>query len=105
MANVDLLFIVHRAGNLVVPNLSTEVSDVSSSSGPVKLVDLQRILNNLSAGPVGINSLSFGNLPVNKLFWFPSYTHSGTVLLFQVLLEMKTKVNIFSFLFAQYEHV
>ncbi|VVB01714.1 unnamed protein product [Arabis nemorensis] len=43
-----------RAGNLVVPNLSTEVSDVTSSSGPVKLADLQRILNNLSAGPVGI---------------------------------------------------
>ncbi|EOA27386.1 hypothetical protein CARUB_v10023516mg [Capsella rubella] len=44
-----------RAGNLVVPNLSAEVSDVTSSaSGPVKLADLQRILNNLSAGPVGI---------------------------------------------------
>ncbi|KAJ4869387.1 26S proteasome regulatory subunit RPN13 [Raphanus sativus] len=43
-----------RAGNLVVPNVSTEVSDVSSSSGPVKLADLQRILNNLSSGPVGI---------------------------------------------------
>nr|VDC90880.1 unnamed protein product [Brassica oleracea] len=43
-----------RAGNLVVPNVSTEVSDVSSSSGPVKLADLQRILNNLSSGPAGI---------------------------------------------------
>ncbi|CAD5319584.1 unnamed protein product [Arabidopsis thaliana] len=43
-----------RAGNLVVPNLSSEVSDVTSSSGPVKLADLQRILNNLSGGPVGI---------------------------------------------------
>ncbi|KAG7568010.1 Proteasomal ubiquitin receptor Rpn13/ADRM1 [Arabidopsis thaliana x Arabidopsis arenosa] len=43
-----------RAGNLVVPNLSTEVSDVTSSSGPVKLADLQRILNNLSGVPVGI---------------------------------------------------
>lgn len=45
-----------RAGNLVVPNLSTEASDVSSSSGPVRLVDLQRILNNLSGsgGPGGI---------------------------------------------------
>ncbi|WZY82584.1 hypothetical protein YC2023_028968 [Brassica napus] len=31
-----------------------EVSDVSSSSGPVKLADLQRILNNLSSGPAGI---------------------------------------------------
>ncbi|ESQ39785.1 hypothetical protein EUTSA_v10000977mg [Eutrema salsugineum] len=40
-----------RAGNLVVPNLSTEVS---SSSQPVKLADLQRILNNISAGPAGI---------------------------------------------------
>lgn len=47
------LFILHRAGNLVVPNLSTEVSDVTSSSGPVKLADLQRILNNLSGGPLG----------------------------------------------------
>ncbi|KAL1197928.1 26S proteasome regulatory subunit RPN13 [Cardamine amara subsp. amara] len=44
-----------RAGNLVVPNLSTEVSDVTSSSGPVKLADLQRILSNLSSGPVGIS--------------------------------------------------
>ncbi|XP_024016729.1 26S proteasome regulatory subunit RPN13 [Eutrema salsugineum] len=43
-----------RAGNLVVPNVSTEVSDVSSSSQPVKLADLQRILNNLSSGPAGI---------------------------------------------------
>ncbi|CAH8263730.1 unnamed protein product [Arabidopsis lyrata] len=43
-----------RAGNLVVPNLSTEVSEVTSSSGPVKLADLQRILNNLSGVPVGI---------------------------------------------------
>ncbi|CAH8385939.1 unnamed protein product [Eruca vesicaria subsp. sativa] len=43
-----------RAGNLVLPNVSREVSDVSSSSGPVKLADLQRILNNLSSGPVGI---------------------------------------------------
>lgn len=42
-----------RAGNLVVPNLATEVSDVTSSSGPVKLSDLQRILNNISAGPAG----------------------------------------------------
>ncbi|XP_010541909.1 PREDICTED: 26S proteasome regulatory subunit RPN13 isoform X2 [Tarenaya hassleriana] len=43
-----------RAGNLVVPNMATEVSDVTSSSGPVKLADLQRILNNLSAGPAGM---------------------------------------------------
>ncbi|CAH2060398.1 unnamed protein product [Thlaspi arvense] len=84
-----------RAGNLVVPNLSTEVSDVSSSSGPVKLVDLQRILNNISAGPVGIIlyllvlrlSISFSSYPLN--------THSGLVLgdilkpeLIMPLLEM-----------------
>ncbi|XP_025013809.2 uncharacterized protein LOC8282890 isoform X1 [Ricinus communis] len=39
-----------RAGNLVVPNLGAEVSDVSSSSGPVKLEDLQRILSNIGHG-------------------------------------------------------
>ncbi|CAH8313072.1 unnamed protein product [Eruca vesicaria subsp. sativa] len=43
-----------RAGNFVLPNVSREVSDVSSSSGPVKLADLQRIMNNLSSGPVGL---------------------------------------------------
>ncbi|KAL5543408.1 hypothetical protein UlMin_007192 [Ulmus minor] len=37
-----------RTGNLVVPNFGTEVtSDVSSSSGPVKLEDLQRILSSI----------------------------------------------------------
>ncbi|XP_065847976.1 26S proteasome regulatory subunit RPN13 [Euphorbia lathyris] len=40
-----------RAGNLVLPNLGAEVtSDVSSSSGPVKLEDLQRILSNIGQG-------------------------------------------------------
>ncbi|XP_039048564.1 26S proteasome regulatory subunit RPN13-like isoform X3 [Hibiscus syriacus] len=39
-----------RAGNLSVPNLGAEaISDVTSSSGPVKLEDLQRILS--SIGP------------------------------------------------------
>lgn len=65
-----------------MPNFSTEVSDVTSSSGPVKLADLQRILNNLSAGPVGTISRSLDTpTPVNKLSSFPSYTHSGTVVL------------------------
>uniref|UniRef100_A0A7N2MVY1 Regulatory particle non-ATPase 13 n=1 Tax=Quercus lobata TaxID=97700 RepID=A0A7N2MVY1_QUELO len=42
-----------RAGNLVVPNFSADVtSEVSSSSGPVKLEDLQRILSNI--GPADI---------------------------------------------------
>lgn len=70
-ANGIDLFILHRAGNLVVPNVSTEVSDVSSSSGPVKLADLQRILNNLSSGPVGkilnrlvLPSISFSGFPL-----------------------------------------
>ncbi|EXC12814.1 Proteasomal ubiquitin receptor ADRM1 [Morus notabilis] len=37
-----------RAGNLIVPNLGAEVSsDVTSSSGAVKLEDLQRILSNI----------------------------------------------------------
>ncbi|CAI0628060.1 unnamed protein product [Linum tenue] len=36
-----------RAGNLVLPNLgSGSMSDVTSSSGPVRLEDLQRILSN-----------------------------------------------------------
>ncbi|KAJ6747186.1 ADHESION REGULATING MOLECULE 1 110 KDA CELL MEMBRANE GLYCOPROTEIN [Salix koriyanagi] len=39
-----------RAGNLVVPNPGAEaISDVTSSSGPVKLEDLQRILSNIDA--------------------------------------------------------
>lgn len=37
-----------RAGILLEPNLGAEVSsDVTSSSGPVKLEDLQRILSNI----------------------------------------------------------
>uniref|UniRef100_A0A2P2M7E6 Pru domain-containing protein n=1 Tax=Rhizophora mucronata TaxID=61149 RepID=A0A2P2M7E6_RHIMU len=40
-----------RAGNLVAQNSGTEViSDVTSSSGPVKLEDLQRILSNIKPG-------------------------------------------------------
>ena len=55
-ASVDDLFIIFcnhsRAGNLIIPNLGAEVtSDVTSSSGPVKLEDLQRILSNI--GPAG----------------------------------------------------
>lgn len=40
-----------RAANLVGPNLGTEATSHSASSGPVKLEDLQRILNNI--GPAG----------------------------------------------------
>ncbi|KAK4255837.1 hypothetical protein QN277_008781 [Acacia crassicarpa] len=36
-----------RAVNLVGPNLGTEATSHSASSGPVKLEDLQRILNNI----------------------------------------------------------
>ncbi|KAK7841716.1 26s proteasome regulatory subunit rpn13 [Quercus suber] len=44
---------INLAGNLVVPNFSADVtSEVSSSSGPVKLEDLQRILSNI--GPADI---------------------------------------------------
>lgn len=44
---------IFRAGNLTVTNLGAEaISDVTSSSGPVKLEDLQRILS--SIGPAGI---------------------------------------------------
>uniref|UniRef100_A0A3N7ELR1 Pru domain-containing protein n=1 Tax=Populus trichocarpa TaxID=3694 RepID=A0A3N7ELR1_POPTR len=40
-----------RTGNSVVPDLGAEVmSDVNSSSEPVKLEDLQRILSNIGAG-------------------------------------------------------
>ncbi|KAJ6857720.1 hypothetical protein NC651_039213 [Populus alba x Populus x berolinensis] len=40
-----------RNGNLIVPDLGAEVmSDVTSSSGPMKLEDLQRILSNIG-GP------------------------------------------------------
>ncbi|GAB4854064.1 regulatory particle non-ATPase [Ancistrocladus abbreviatus] len=39
-----------RAGNLVGPSLGAEVtSDVTSSPGPVKLADLQRILSNIGS--------------------------------------------------------
>nr|TKS05702.1 hypothetical protein D5086_0000130500 [Populus alba] len=42
-----------RTGNLVVLDLGAEVmSDVNSSSEPVKLEDLQRILSNIGAGGV-----------------------------------------------------
>lgn len=50
--------ITFRAGNLVVPNLGAEVSsDVTSSSGPVKLEDLQRILSNI--GPAGMSLVGY----------------------------------------------
>ncbi|KAJ6857722.1 hypothetical protein NC651_039214 [Populus alba x Populus x berolinensis] len=39
-----------RNGNLIVPDLGAEVmSDVTSSSGPMKLEDLQRILSNIGS--------------------------------------------------------
>nr|AYQ93035.1 26S proteasome regulatory subunit-like protein [Lupinus angustifolius] len=45
---------ISSAANLIVPNLGVEAtSDVSSSSGPVKLEDLQRILSNIG-GPANI---------------------------------------------------
>ena len=44
------LLITLRTGNLVVPDLGAEVmSDVTSSSGPMKWEDLQRILSNIVA--------------------------------------------------------
>uniref|UniRef100_A0A2K1R8V2 Pru domain-containing protein n=3 Tax=Populus TaxID=3689 RepID=A0A2K1R8V2_POPTR len=40
-----------RTGNLVVPDLGAEVmNDVNSSSEPVRLEDLQRILSNIGSG-------------------------------------------------------
>lgn len=47
-----LLFLTFRAGNIVGSTIGAEVtSDSTSSSGPVKLEDLQRILSNI--GPAG----------------------------------------------------
>ncbi|XP_047324024.1 26S proteasome regulatory subunit RPN13 isoform X2 [Impatiens glandulifera] len=40
-----------RAGNLVGPNIGGEITSDATSSGPVKLADLQRILSNI--GPTG----------------------------------------------------
>ncbi|GKU98489.1 hypothetical protein SLEP1_g11493 [Rubroshorea leprosula] len=42
-----------RAGNLTIPNLGGEaISEVTSSSGPVKLEDLQRILSNITPAEI-----------------------------------------------------
>ncbi|CAI0628057.1 unnamed protein product [Linum tenue] len=47
-----------RAGNLVLPNLgSGSMSDVTSSSGPVRLEDLQRILSNIEPGGFGLGDI------------------------------------------------
>jgi hypothetical protein len=47
------LLIVLKTANLVVPDLSAEVmNDINSSSEPVKLEDLQRILSNIGVGGV-----------------------------------------------------
>ncbi|XP_042963033.1 26S proteasome regulatory subunit RPN13-like isoform X3 [Carya illinoinensis] len=62
-----------RAGNLVGPNLGVDVtSEVTSSSGPVKLEDLQRILSNI--GPAdnaedsdGGDNLLFHSLTISGL--------------------------------------
>ncbi|KAL1364159.1 26S proteasome regulatory subunit RPN13 isoform X1 [Arachis stenosperma] len=47
-----------RAANLVVPNLGMEATSDVTSSGPVKLADLQRILSNI--GPADILDLDGG---------------------------------------------
>ncbi|XWS28182.1 hypothetical protein CRYUN_Cryun25bG0043600 [Craigia yunnanensis] len=55
-----------RAGNLTVTNLGAEaISDVTSSSGPVKLEDLQRILS--SIGPVEIAGDPDGGLGLDDI--------------------------------------
>ena len=47
----DYCDILGRAGNLVGPSMGAEASGDVTSSGPVKLADLQRILSNIgSAG-------------------------------------------------------
>ncbi|XP_017983814.1 PREDICTED: 26S proteasome regulatory subunit RPN13 [Theobroma cacao] len=55
-----------RAGNLTVTNLGAEaISDVTSSSGPVKLEDLQRILS--SIGPAEIAGDPDGGLELGDI--------------------------------------
>ncbi|XP_022753468.1 26S proteasome regulatory subunit RPN13 isoform X2 [Durio zibethinus] len=55
-----------RAGNLTVTNLGAEaISDVTSSSGPVKLEDLQRILS--SIGPAEIAGDPDGGLGLDDI--------------------------------------
>ncbi|KAF5469376.1 hypothetical protein F2P56_013456 [Juglans regia] len=55
-----------RAGNLVGPNLGVDVtSEVTSSSGPVKLEDLQRILSNI--GPADNAEDSDGGLGLRDI--------------------------------------
>ncbi|XP_022729555.1 26S proteasome regulatory subunit RPN13-like isoform X2 [Durio zibethinus] len=55
-----------RAGNLTVTNIGAEaISDVASSSGPVKLEDLQRILN--SIGPAEIAGDPDGGLGLDDI--------------------------------------
>lgn len=55
-----------RAGNLTVTNLGAEaISDVTSSSGPVKLEDLQRILSNI--GPAEVAGEPDGGLGLDDI--------------------------------------
>jgi len=46
---------LERAANLVVPNFGVDATSDVTSSGPVKLADLQRILSNI--GPAAGNKL------------------------------------------------
>lgn len=55
-----------RAGNLTLTNLGAEaISDVTSSSGPVKLEDLQRILSNI--GPAEVAGEPDGGLGLDDI--------------------------------------
>jgi len=45
------ILLLKRAANLGIPNLGVEATSDVTSSGPVKLEDLQRILSNI--GPAG----------------------------------------------------
>ncbi|KAF4346727.1 hypothetical protein G4B88_012601 [Cannabis sativa] len=57
-----------RAGNLIVPNLGADVSsDVSSSSGPVKLEDLQRILSNIGPSAADVAGDPDGGLGLDDI--------------------------------------
>lgn len=57
--HLKLLKILGRAGNLVGPSMGAEATGDVTSSGPVKLADLQRILSNL--GSAGTTVLLLGS--------------------------------------------
>lgn len=92
---MQLLFMACRAGNLVVPNLGAEViSDVSSSSGPVKLEDLQRILSNIE--PAGIGLLHGNSCQCISTSPEVALCSNYVMNLLQILLEIQMEVTTYT---------